>query len=153
MKERLASCQGSFLRWSGEAGNGLIRRNGRRYPFVQRKSSSRRARNGMMGRPEGTVQCSLGNRGSLEGPFAISKMNTITVVSKNPGMGRVRGKMVAMKAVRNAKGQRIDPEDVQVQSSMGEGSFGQVFQVSRCDCWFTWLHYVVSIQNSSNDNV
>lgn len=127
MNGRLASCQGSFLGWRGEAVNGLISRN--RILLVQRNSRRRRVKKGMV------QSCKItGNRGSMAGQFAIREMGTMRVVSKRV-VGRGGGKLVVMKAVRNAKGQKIDPDRVGVQSSMGEGSFGQVFQVSIRDCW------------------
>lgn len=116
MKGILSSCQGSSLRCRstssrGEAGNGLFSRDEGKCVFVQRN-----------GRRRGMVQtCKImGNRGS----FSMGNM------ASKRGVGRVGSETVVVKAVRNAKGQRIDPEDVQVKSSMGEGSFGQVFQVS-----------------------
>lgn len=132
MKERLASCQKeSFLRWSGQLGNALISRNGGgKYVFVQRNGICRKARKGMAGLQVGTAQCSLGDGGGLAGQFGVARAGMVRMAAKRTRMGRVGGQMVVVKAVRNAKGQKIDPEDVQVQSSMGEGSFGQVFQVS-----------------------
>lgn len=128
MNERLASCQGSFLGWRGEAGHGVISRNEGKVRLVQCNSRRRRARKWMV------QSCKImGNRGSsMAGQFAIREMVAMRVANKR-GVGRGGGNLVVVKAVRNAKGQRIDAEDVQVQSSMGEGSFGQVFQVSSCD--------------------
>ena len=128
MNEMLASCQGSSLGWRGEAGYGVISRNKGKVRLVQRNSRRRRARKWMV------QSCKImGNRGSsTAGQFAIREMVAMRGASKR-GVGRGGGNLVVVKAVRNAKGQRIDAEDVQVQSSMGEGSFGQVFQVSSCD--------------------